>query len=162
MKYEWSDFDRFAEILDKYLPPVGEGHTMATQISTAVSKLVYRWFNDGDVYDNTHRLKGWCNDLSSYANWLFHNTDEGGVLVGISWCETPDDYTEVLYDLCEAVCDERFLQEADKISAISSVYTATGPFKFIDLEEEYADWEADYAEWEARCEDEDWEDEDDE
>lgn len=161
MKCKWNDFDKFAEILVKYLPPVGEGHTMATQISTAVSKLVYKWFNDGDVYDNTHYLKGWANDLSTYANWLYANTDCGIILERIADCGNDDDYTRLLYSLCEAM-DEIYLQEADKISAISSVYTATGPFKFIDWEEEYADWEADYAEWEAECEDEDWEDEDDE
>ena len=40
------------------------------QAVTAVSKLVYKWFNDGDVYDNRFALPGWANDLSSYANWI--------------------------------------------------------------------------------------------
>ena len=44
---------------------------MATQICTALNKLVYKWCNDGDVYDNTYGLDGWANNLSSYANWIY-------------------------------------------------------------------------------------------
>ena len=42
------------ELLDKYLPDEGEGKTMATQAVTAMCKIVYRWYNDGDVFDNTY------------------------------------------------------------------------------------------------------------
>ena len=44
---------------------------MASQLVTAVNKLVYKWYNDGDVYDNIHSLDNWANDLSSYANWPY-------------------------------------------------------------------------------------------
>ena len=71
MSIQWDDFDKFSEISDKFLPVSGEGNTVATQIVTAVSKIVYKWFNDGDVYDTAHYLTGWYNDLSSYANWLY-------------------------------------------------------------------------------------------
>ena len=64
-------FNKFKQINDSYLPDTGEGDTMATQICTAVNKLIYGWYNDGDVYDNTYMIDGWCNDLSSYANWLY-------------------------------------------------------------------------------------------
>ena len=63
--HSWSDFDHFDEVFGKYLPNVGEGNTMASQISTAVCKLVYKWFNDGDVYDNSC-YDGGGNDLSSF------------------------------------------------------------------------------------------------
>lgn len=64
----WSYFRRFDEIIDKYLPASGEGENMASQIVTAVNKLIYKWYNDGDVYDNTGYLEGWANDISDYAN----------------------------------------------------------------------------------------------
>ena len=62
---KWSYFNKFKELNNKYLPDMGEGETKATQVVTAVTKLVYKWYNDGDVYDNTYMMKGWCNDLSS-------------------------------------------------------------------------------------------------
>ena len=75
MSVEWSYYDtpEIDAVNEKYLPAEGEGETMATQICTAITKLVYKWYNDGDVFDNTHSLSGWgwCNDLSSYANWLY-------------------------------------------------------------------------------------------
>ena len=69
-RVDWSYYDKFNTLIDKYLPRQGEGENMATQIVTVVNKLVYKWYNDGDVYDNTHMLDGWCNDLSSYATYI--------------------------------------------------------------------------------------------
>ena len=74
MSVDWSYFDKFDGIIDKYLPTKGEGETKATQIVTAINKLIYKWYNDGDVFDNTYHLEGWANDLSDYANWLYENT----------------------------------------------------------------------------------------
>ena len=65
MAVDWSYFDKFDPLQDKYLPNRGEGDTIATQIVTAVAKLIYKWYNDGDVFDNTWYLDGWLNDLSS-------------------------------------------------------------------------------------------------
>ena len=73
---EWDYFDKFQKIIDKYMSSNGEGETKASQVVTAINKLIYKWYNDGDVFDNTHHLKGWWNDLSSYANWLYKNVFE--------------------------------------------------------------------------------------
>ena len=67
----WSSFDEFESIIKSYTPSYGEGNIMSEQIVTAINKLIYKWFNDGDVYDNRYFMQGWCNDLSSYANWLY-------------------------------------------------------------------------------------------
>ena len=45
----WGYFNKFDDILNKYMPFTGEGKTMASQLVTAVNKLVYKWYNDGDV-----------------------------------------------------------------------------------------------------------------
>ena len=67
----WDYYNKFKDINEKYLPDEGEGDTLASQIVTAINKLVYKWYNDGDVFDNVNSgLQGWANDLSSYANWL--------------------------------------------------------------------------------------------
>ena len=47
-----SAFDKFEPIIDKYMPDIGEGDSLASQMVTAVNKLIYKWYNDGDVYDN--------------------------------------------------------------------------------------------------------------
>ena len=61
------------ELIEKYLPPRGDGDNQATQAVTALCKLTYKWFNDGDVYDNHYYLQGWANDISGSANWLYNN-----------------------------------------------------------------------------------------
>ena len=134
----WSEFDRWNRADEMYLPTRGEGDTMATQIVTATTKLVYKWFNDGDVYDNTAYMDGWCNDLSSYANWLAKYTDADKVLSRIWDCSTDDEYTDILYDLCELLLDED-LEAWNKIPAQGSIYDCDGDYHFeepTDEEEE--------------------------
>ena len=80
MAVDWGYYDKFDGLMDKYLPMHGEGETKATQIVTAVNKLVYKWYNDGDVFDNTLHLEGWANDLSDYANWLADHANVGEIL----------------------------------------------------------------------------------
>ena len=46
---DWGYFNKFEDTIDKYMPSSGEGETMASQIATAINKLVYKWYNDGDV-----------------------------------------------------------------------------------------------------------------
>ena len=141
---DWSDFDVFSSVIDLYMPDRGEGETIASQICTAVNKLVYKWFNDGDVFDNTHCLNGWCNDLSSYANWLYNLKDNffGGYYAGetrkildrIKYVVSNDEYTELLYDLCDLLIDEEFLKISNEFDKKGSIYDCKGKFEFIDYE----------------------------
>ena len=74
-KYDMDYLDKFNALIEEYMPWRGEGDTKASQVATAVNKLIYKWWNDGDVFDNVHSgMDGWVNDLSSYANWLEKNT----------------------------------------------------------------------------------------
>lgn len=136
--HDWSDFDKFSDILDDYLPPSGEGETKASQVATAVSKLVYKWFNDGDIYDNTHQLEGWANDLSSYANWLYKYVD-AKFLDEIEDAESERDYEDILYSLCENLAVPEKMINWDNEPKVNSVYACEGPFKFVDREED-DDW----------------------
>lgn len=140
---DWSYYSkkRFEDINEKYLPPMGEGETMATQIVTAVNKLVYKWYNDGDVYDNTWYLQGWCNDLSSYANWLaeyVHGVDF--TLRRIEAAFTDADYEYILQDLADECLNEKFLSQYDRPKQ-GTIYDCNGKYKFDenwgDEEEEY-------------------------
>lgn len=153
----WKDFTKFHAAYGPYLPDFGEGNNRATQTAAAVNKLIYKWFNDGDVYDNTYSLPGWANDLSSYANWLRANTTEKArdTLDSIFYCETEDDYAELLYDLAENLFDPAYLAAAAIAPKTGSIYEADGPYSFVDPEGSYEDG------WEDSHE-EDWEDEYDE
>lgn len=140
---DWSYFDKpeFEMINGKYLPDIGEGETMATQIVTAVNKLVYKWYNDGDVYDNTRYMTGWCNDLSSYANWLHKHTKAAGILEGIWECMNDSEYEDLLVDLADTMLDDEDLEKAAKLPKVDSIYDCDGPFEFNEMEDdEDEDW----------------------
>lgn len=154
MAVNWRYYDKFDEISDKYLPMRGEGETKATQIVTAVSKLVYKYYNDGDVFDNTHYLSGWANDLSSYANWLYYHTDTEAILDKIAYCITEKEYEDLLKELADKLLNEEYLAEQNKIEKVETIYNCIGKFKFVEYEEE--DYYDDYYE-----EDEEEEDEED-
>lgn len=139
MAVNWDYFDRFEKITSNYLPNYGEGDTVASQAVTAVMKLVYKWYNDGDVFDNTKYLEGWANDLSSYANWLYNHTDRAKMLENIFVISTGSEYEDLLKELADSVLDESWLSTQNKPKE-GSIYQCNGQFKFIEYpedEEEY-------------------------
>lgn len=139
MRVDWDYFNKFNNISKKYLPDIGQGETKATQIVTAVSRLVYKWYNDGDVYDNTHYLSGFANDLSTYANWLIKYTDRAEVLNGISECKTVSDYDEILKELADSLLEENYLLEQNKLGKVDDIYTCDGTFQceFNEYDDEW-------------------------
>ena len=127
---------------------MGEGDTKATQIVTAVCKLVYKWYNDGDVFDNTYLLSGWVNNLSSYANWLNGYTEAGDILSRIKTAKDESDYEDMLKDLVDTLIQEDYLKTQNEIEKIGTIYECDGPFKFEDEDDfEDDDWEEDGDEW---------------
>ena len=144
---DWSYFDKFDKLQDEYLPVTGEGNTKATQIVTAVCKLVYKWYNDGDVFDNTYFLDGWANDLSSYANWLYKHTEWDYILDKISSCLSGAEYELLLKELADKLFDEEYLYIQNKLEKVESIYTCGGKFKFVDIpddEDDYYEEEEEY------------------
>ena len=128
-------YDKFDGIMEKYLPVRGEGETKATQIVTAVNKLVYKWYNDGDVFDNTHYLTGWANDLSDYANWLLDNTN-AEILYKIAYCYHDSDYEDLLKTLANNLLDEEYLVEQNKLDKVGTIYDCSGKFEYKEIQEE--------------------------
>lgn len=134
---DWSYFDKFNNITDKYLPDYGEGTTMATQAVTAICKLVYKWYNDGDVYDNNYYLSGWANDLSSYANWLYKYIPETqAILDRISRIYSEGEYEDILKELADTVFTEDYLLVLDGEPVKDSIYSADGDFSFTYEDED--------------------------
>lgn len=134
---DWDYYNKFEEITDKYMSNQGEGDTLASQIVTAINKLVYKWYNDGDVYDNVHSgLSGWANDLSSYANWLYKYCEEAKpILYDIYGMGDESDYETLLQELADACLNEEFLKEFEKPKQ-GSIYNCDGPFEFSEYSED--------------------------
>lgn len=124
-------FEKFEEINDKYLPDYGEGDTFASQAVTAVNKLIYKWFNDGDVYDNTFYLPGGANDLSSYANWLLKNVPEVKlILKSIKKVKSEEAYSDLLASLADITLNKDFLNQFENVEKVGTVYDCEGPFEY--------------------------------
>ena len=128
---KWSQFDRFEGLIDTYMLPTGEGETRASQTVTAINKLVYKCFNDGDVFDTTNLST--CNDLSSYANWLYwHVRRATPILRGVYNATNRDKYEELLYRLCDAVLDPLYLAALAESPKEDTIYDCDGPFHCDD------------------------------
>ena len=142
---DWDYFNIFHDINDKYLPDSGEGDNMATQTVTAINKLVYKWYNDGDVYDNSTAsgLDGWANDLSDYANWLAKNIDGcKDILDRIFEIHYGDNgaYEDLLKDLANNCLDENLLSGLATQPKEGSIYECPGDYSFDEsrnYDEEY-------------------------
>lgn len=142
MGVNWDYYDKFEELNGKYLPIKGEGSTKATQIVTALSKLVYKYYNDGDVFDNTYYLEGWANDLSDYANWLYYYTtvEIKEILDKIKVCYTDDEYEDLLKELADTLFDGEYLEEQNKLEKVFTIYDCEGKFKFEEVTEDEEDY----------------------
>lgn len=127
----WDYFDKFTNLIDTYMPSCGEGETMASQICTAINKLIYKWYNDGDVYDNRYALSGWCNDLSSYANWLDKYIN-ASMLSKISEIYTEGEYENLLKELADKYLNINYLAEMAQKPKVGSIYDCDGYYKFED------------------------------
>ena len=124
-------FDKFHDVISKYLQKTGEGNTKGSQIITAVNKIIYNWYNNGDLFDNTSELPNSPNDLSSYANWLNKYTDLGSILEKVWDCESEDEYEELLKELGDKVFNEEYLSAYAEQNKEGSIYECDGYFKII-------------------------------
>ena len=138
---DWSYYEKFHELNEKYLPDYGEGENKASQIVTAVNKLIYKWYNDGDVYDNTGCLPGWCNDLSSYANWIWLNVPQVRTLLEDVWeCKSEDDYEALLKMLADTLLDEEWLERKALEPPTGTIYECEAVFRFEETCYEDEEW----------------------
>lgn len=138
---DWSYYDRYGSYDKILLPARGDGLTMASQAVTACCKLVYKWYNDGDVYDNTHYLEGWANDISGSANWLYKYIPETKeILIKIKDCSGGIEYEHILKELCDYIYQDDILNSLNQKPKIGDAYNEDGPFHYQEeYEEEYED-----------------------
>ena len=140
-------FEKFDDIIKKHMKRTGDGNTKASQIVTAVNKLLYVWYNNGDVFDNQtpYEWSEYCiNDVSSYANWLGQHTDLFNILENVYECTTQDDYEELLKTLADTALNEEYLTPYVTQAKEGDIYECKGSFKYVihryDEEDEEEDW----------------------
>lgn len=142
--WDYYDAPRFDKINEKYLAAMGEGDNMASQIVAAVNKLVYKWYNDGDVYDNQHGMEGWANDLSSYANWLAKNAAGAKVVLDqIFDCYHKHVYEHILKELADLTMRMSYLKNYEKLPKTGSIYDCDGDYEFSEesgYDDEEEEW----------------------
>ena len=138
VEVDWGNYDK-SKWDETYLPVEGEGTTQAEQISVAGSKLIYKWYNDGDSFDSTH-FRG-LNDLSSYANWLrSHLAGAADILDQVYNADTDGKYEQLLWKLSELI--EKDIAKYANVPKVESVYKCSGPYAVET--EDVDDWEDDY------------------
>ena len=133
----WSYYEQpeLQEIEDKYLPGVGEGDNFAQQIVTAITKLIYKYYNDGDRYD---AFSG--NDMTSFANWLYKYVPGASDILDNTDTDT-DSYEYVLRQLNDKFLNKEFLAKCETQSKKGSIYDCEGPYEFEDDDyEEDEEW----------------------
>ena len=121
--------DALEPLVKKYVAPSGEGTNMATQAMTAVNKLIYMWYNNGDVYDCTNRKYAWGNKIESYANWLYKYTQCEDILDAVRDCHSDEEYEEILENLAYEFLNPNYLEYLEKMPKVDSIYTCEGPFQ---------------------------------
>lgn len=139
----------FEALTDEYMPGVGAGDTMLSGLLVAANKLIYKWYNDGDVFDNTENgLEGFCNDISGSANWLnrYGTPRMRAILDTVYKCWTEDKYGELINKLEEEL--ERFANNEDIVEEYKSKplegdpYNESGPYEYQECyDEEEDEWE---------------------
>lgn len=149
--YVWGD-PHYDRMVGQYLPSQGEGNTMATQLATALNKLIYKWYNDGDVYDNRFGMEGFANDISSHANWIYkHFPNTRKTLEKIYRCTSESQYVAILAELASLCWDDEDLENLDKKPKIDSIYNCDGPFECDydndSWDEEYGDEDYDESDY---------------
>jgi hypothetical protein len=133
---DWSYYDKFQDD-EKYLPRSGEGETKASQLVTALTKLIYKWYNDGDVFDNNYHLEGWANDLSSYANWIYkYYRKSRPILDRIYEIKSNDEYEVLLKDLADLFFNDAFLAKENESPKEGSIYSEVGEFSYSEQPDE--------------------------
>ena len=146
VSWDYYNDERFERVNDMFLPASGEGDTKATQLVTAINKLIYKYYNDGDVFDNTNGiLEGWANDLSSYANWIRkYIPGSERVLDSVYDCFNGREYEDLLRDLADEFLDLEDLENLNNEPKVGSIYDCEGPYEFNEFEDDDEYDEDDY------------------
>ena len=134
---DYSYFKKFKDVINEYMEPTGEGDNLASQAVTAINKIIYRWYNDGDVFDNTTMPQDYGTDISSYANWLYSNVSAlKPILDRVYDCFNDNQYEQLLKELADVGLNFNLLSKYEKQPAVGTIYNCSGDFRLHELEDD--------------------------
>lgn len=123
--------EKYTEMVDMYVPDIGEGETKASQIATAINFLAREWDINGDFWDDTHTpFRRGQNDVRNQANWLHSHTEAGKLLERI-WDENAD-IDVILINVMDRCLGEAYLDKAYHMPKEGTIYHCDGPFRYKD------------------------------
>lgn len=112
----WSEYNQFEDILNRYLPDVGQGDTKASQAVTCINKLILAFYKDSDISSKV---------VQDCTNWLYtYLPATRRYLTPLESAESMNDYSDALYALADKILDERSLQTLAKQSTCGQVYSS--------------------------------------
>ena len=130
-----SYFSKYSDIENEYMQPDGEGDTMASQLVTAINTIIYRYYNDGDIFTNEYELPSYA-DLTDFANWLYKYVPETRkILEKVVYIRDENEYEEILKALADTFFNKDILKTYEKPKQ-GSIYNCDGRFGYIDEDED--------------------------
>lgn len=87
--------DKFEALFDEYVPRSGKSDSLGAEIIRAVNKIVYRWYNDGDIFFMGYG-KETCGEAAKFLIDLYDNTDDHEYL---------EDFWSLLVDFADEVAN---------------------------------------------------------
>lgn len=113
----WSEYDQFEDILNQYLPDVGQGDSKASQAVVCVNALVYAFYNESDTSSTqVQKCSKWLKDNIPIARKYVEKLEDA---------ESMNDYSDALYALADRILDNRALPVLAKQPAVGDVYSST-------------------------------------
>lgn len=133
----------FEAVTDEYMPRSGEGDNKLTQLLVAANKIIYRWYNDGDVIDSSTGLS-LGDDISGSANWI----DKYMPSLAKSFKNVYDSFNDDTYEKTVIIPFEKTLEKYFSTEdwkkllsepKVGNAYRESGEYywEFPDDEEEY-------------------------
>lgn len=94
---------RLDDLFSELVPDFGKAESKAGEIIRAVSRIGYRWFNDGDMVNRGYG-KETCNAAARFLmNNCNHSIEQVLSLMGRDGYISDEDYSDLLEELCEEV-----------------------------------------------------------
>lgn len=140
---------RLTEMFDELVPPSGAAQSLAGELVRAVSKIGYRFYNDGDVIGI-----GYGNETcNAPARFLIYNLPKKGAeIVSCMWGNHDDDsYEKLLEELEQFIVDyidttpaTKTLPLLDEVGMLSDRYKDDDDYDYEEEEDMYGDYEEPY------------------
>ena len=172
MEYEAFDTDEeidnfYEELFDKYVPACGKAKTVGGEIVRAVSRIHYRFYNDGDFAGYGYGIETAGSPCSYLSDVLCEDVDDIDKLLDNLTSITPEedhekDYTNALYALEKEIAS--YLKEHPEVFEAENEYDMLMYYPYTDDcsdREERLHWGEDDWDDDDDDDDDDWDDEND-